>query len=205
MKEHVHRADVVTVHAAQGATSENAHALLDSSWTREQAYVALTRGRATNTLHVVASNIDEVRGVLREVLHSSDRARGVALSDAVRSHTLAGAPTVKAPTKEIRALRLARRDEARAEAFPGTMGARLAEAVNMDPKKASVQVRVALAKLPWVTPRMLSYLATDTDSSVRATALREAQARGLVSNTAAAGTRAVESIPVVVVRDVPTI
>ncbi len=52
---------------------------------------------------------------------------------------------------------------------------------------------------------MLAYLATDIDPSVRATALREAQARGLVSNTAAAGTRAVESIPVVVVRDVPTI
>ncbi len=208
VKEHVHRADVVTVHAAQGATSESAHALLDSSWTREQAYVALTRGRGANTLHVVASDIDEVRGVLREVLHSSDRARGVALSDAVRSHTLAAssgkAPLVPNPTQETRQLRLARRDEARLEAFP-TMGARLAEAVKMPAKQASVGVRVALAKMPWVTPRMLAYLATDIDPSVRATALREAQARGLVSNTAAAGTRAVESIPVVVVRDVPTI
>ncbi len=75
----------------------------------------------------------------------------------------------------------------------------------MPAKQASVGVRLALANLPWVTPRMLAYLATDIDPSVRATALREAQARGLVSNSVAGGTRAVESIPVVVVRDVPTI
>ncbi len=89
-----------------------------------------------------------------------------------------------------------RRDEARLEAFP-TMGARLAEAVKMPAKQASVGVRVALAKLPWVTPRMLAYLATDIDPSVRAIALREAQARGLVSNTAAPveGTRPVEAGP----------
>ncbi len=205
VKNHVQRADVVTVHAAQGATSESAHALLDSSWTREQAYVALTRGRGANTLHVVAADIDEVRGVLREVLHSSDRARGVALSDAVRSHTLAASPTVKAPTKETRALRVGRRDEARLEAFP-TMGARMAEAVKMPAKQASVQVRVALAKLPWSTPAMLRYLTSDTDPSVRATALREAQERGLVSTAAPVGTRAVEIAPVPVVqRDVPTI
>ncbi len=34
---------------------------------------------------------------------------------------------------------------------------------------------------------------------------REAAARGLVSNSVAGGTRAVEVVPVVIVRDVPTI
>ncbi len=82
----------------------------------------------------------------------------------------------------------------------------LADVVKMPAKQASVKVRVALAKMPWVTPRMLAYLATDTDPTVRAAALREAGERGLISNTAAPGTRAVESIPVVIVqRDVPTI
>ena len=77
----------------------------------------------------------------------------------------------------------------------------------MPVKQASVTVRVALAKLAWTTPAMLRYLVNaDFDPSVRATALREAQARGLDRDTPAQGTRAVEIIPVPVVqRDVPTI
>ena len=129
----------------------------------------------------------------------ADRLRGVALSDAVRSHT------VKAPSKETRMLRIARRDKASREAFGGTVGARLAEAVKMPAKQASVQVRLALAKMPWVSPAMLAYLATDTDPSVRGTALREVGEHGLITNVTPAGAHAVEVAPVVVARDVPTI
>jgi len=88
VKEHVHRADVVTVHAAQGATAEAGHALLDDTWTREQAYVALTRGKTANVLHVVADNDDELRDTLRGVLTSSDRARSEALTKIVTRRTL---------------------------------------------------------------------------------------------------------------------
>jgi exodeoxyribonuclease V alpha subunit len=80
---HVHRADAVTVHAAQGATATQAHALVDTTWSREQAYVALTRGKHGNTLHVVAEDETGVRDVLTQVLHSSDRARAHALADIV--------------------------------------------------------------------------------------------------------------------------
>ena len=80
---HVHRADAVTVHAAQGATAPQSHALLDPTWSREQAYVALTRGKHGNALHVVAEDDDAVRDLLTQVLHSSDRARAQALADIV--------------------------------------------------------------------------------------------------------------------------
>jgi hypothetical protein len=76
---HVHRADAVTVHAAQGATADEGHALLDVTWTREQAYVALTRGRSRTVLHVVADDHDDARGLLVKVLSSSDTARAAAL------------------------------------------------------------------------------------------------------------------------------
>ncbi len=88
VKEHVHRADVVTVHAAQGATAEAGHALLDDTWSREQAYVALTRGKNANVLHVVADSDDHVRETLRGVLSSSDRARSEALTKLVTRRIL---------------------------------------------------------------------------------------------------------------------
>jgi ATP-dependent exoDNAse (exonuclease V) alpha subunit len=88
VKEHVHRADVVTVHAAQGATADAGHALLDDTWTREQAYVALTRGKNANILHVVAGSDDELRDTLRGVLTSSDRTRSEALTKLVTRRTL---------------------------------------------------------------------------------------------------------------------
>ncbi|MCX6432981.1 MAG: AAA family ATPase, partial [Actinobacteria bacterium] len=76
---HVHRADAVTVHAAQGATADEGHALLDGTWTREQAYVALTRGRTRTVLHVVADDHDDAHGLLTRILASSDTARAAAL------------------------------------------------------------------------------------------------------------------------------
>ncbi len=88
VKEHVNRADVVTVHAAQGATAEAGHALLDDTWTREQAYVALTRGKNANVLHVVADSDDQVRETLRGALSSSDRARSEALTKLVTRRIL---------------------------------------------------------------------------------------------------------------------
>jgi len=88
VKEHVHRADVVTVHAAQGATAQAGHALLDDTWTREQAYVALTRGKNVNVLHVVAGSDDDVRETLRGVLMSSDRTRSEELTKLVTRRTL---------------------------------------------------------------------------------------------------------------------
>ena len=82
---HVHRADAVTVHAAQGATSKEGHALLDSSWTREQAYVAITRGKTANVLHVVAEDAEDARSVLMRVLRSSEADRAAALVDATEA------------------------------------------------------------------------------------------------------------------------
>ncbi|MGA9146747.1 MAG: hypothetical protein WBZ04_04235, partial [Candidatus Nanopelagicales bacterium] len=53
LRRHVHHGYAITVHAAQGATAEHCHALLSpDTGHRAGAYVAMTRGRATNTVYL---------------------------------------------------------------------------------------------------------------------------------------------------------
>ncbi len=52
LKEHVHHGFAVTVHAAQGTTADTVHAVLGESATRAAAYVAMTRGRASNAVYL---------------------------------------------------------------------------------------------------------------------------------------------------------
>lgn len=50
--ERVQLGCATTIHQAQRRTVDTAHALITSSMTREKHYVATTRGRHSNTLHV---------------------------------------------------------------------------------------------------------------------------------------------------------
>ena len=55
---HVQLGYSVTVHRAQGATVDTAHAILTASQDREHAYVALTRGRHANTAWIATDHPD---------------------------------------------------------------------------------------------------------------------------------------------------
>nr|WP_194398670.1 MobF family relaxase [Microbacterium atlanticum] len=50
--EHVDLGYAITAHRAQGITTDTAHVLVRSGMTRESLYVAMTRGRETNTAYV---------------------------------------------------------------------------------------------------------------------------------------------------------
>ena len=52
LNEHVHLGYAVTVHAAQGTTVDACHSVLSTTVDHPKAYVALTRGRATNNLYL---------------------------------------------------------------------------------------------------------------------------------------------------------
>jgi hypothetical protein len=52
LREHISLGYAVTVHSAQGATADTTHAVLSESATRSLLYVAMTRGRDTNTAYV---------------------------------------------------------------------------------------------------------------------------------------------------------
>jgi len=67
--EHVDLGYAVTVHGAQGATVDTAHAIFAGAETRQLAYVATSRGRAANHLYVlVGGSGDEHDAIRPEVL-----------------------------------------------------------------------------------------------------------------------------------------
>lgn len=99
LTEHVTHGYAVTVHAAQGATAEVTHAVLGEGVNRAAAYVAMTRGRASNSVYLydrvagegdhehaeVTAGVHQARrgssaqaaAMLRTVLGRDDRARTV--------------------------------------------------------------------------------------------------------------------------------
>lgn len=59
VQEHTHLGYAVTTHAAQGVTVDEAHLLLTDQTDAAGMYVGMTRGRASNTLHLIASTMSE--------------------------------------------------------------------------------------------------------------------------------------------------
>lgn len=99
LTEHVTHGYAVTVHAAQGATADTTHAVLGEGANRAAAYVAMTRGRTSNSVYLydkvagegdhehaeVTAGVHQARrgtsaqaaALLRTVLGRDDRARTV--------------------------------------------------------------------------------------------------------------------------------
>ncbi len=61
VRESVELAYATTVHGAQGDTVARAHFALGETTGAAAAYVAMTRGRQTNTVHLVADDLDQAR------------------------------------------------------------------------------------------------------------------------------------------------
>jgi len=61
VRQYLHLAYASTVHGVQGDTADHADSLLTDSTDAAAAYVALSRGRYTNTVHIVAGTLDEAR------------------------------------------------------------------------------------------------------------------------------------------------
>ena len=70
---HVQLGYAGTVHTAQGETTDTAHLALSEHTGAASAYVGMTRGRDTNTVHIVADTIDQARQKWVETF-SRDRA-----------------------------------------------------------------------------------------------------------------------------------
>ncbi len=72
-RRHVELAFATTVHGAQGDTVDHAHLLISETTGAASAYVGMTRGRHSNTAHLVADDLDQARTQWIEVF-SRDRA-----------------------------------------------------------------------------------------------------------------------------------
>ncbi|MGI9156550.1 MAG: MobF family relaxase [Marmoricola sp.] len=61
VRDHVELAYATTAHGAQGATATAAHLIMSEHTGAAAAYVGMTRGRHTNTAHLVADHLDGAR------------------------------------------------------------------------------------------------------------------------------------------------
>jgi hypothetical protein len=59
LREHVSLGYAVTVHSAQGVTADTTHAVLGENTARALLYVAMSRGRHTNTAHLYERTVGE--------------------------------------------------------------------------------------------------------------------------------------------------
>jgi exodeoxyribonuclease V alpha subunit len=100
----VELAYATTVHGAQGETVDHAHLAIGDTTCAAAAYVAMTRGRASNTAHLVAESLDDARQQWVDVF-SRDRAdlgpahaRQLAIDAIDRYGAAAPRPPASAPT-----------------------------------------------------------------------------------------------------------
>lgn len=74
--EHVDLGYAVTAFRAQGITTDTAHALVEATSTRENLYVAMTRGREANVAYVATDRTDD----LHDTPHPADNTEATARS-----------------------------------------------------------------------------------------------------------------------------
>jgi hypothetical protein len=77
----------VTVHSAQGATTDTTHSVLGNTATRSLLYVAMTRGRHTNTAYLYERTIGDGEYGHHEpaTTHLTSRASSEDAADLIRS------------------------------------------------------------------------------------------------------------------------
>ena len=80
--EHTHLAYASTVYGVQAVTVGDGHGMVTDSTSAQGLYVAATRGRERNIIHVVAGDVDEARTVFSDALGRESGDRGVEASRA---------------------------------------------------------------------------------------------------------------------------
>lgn len=91
--EDVQLAYATTDYGAQGVTADHATVLISDTTTAAGLYVGMTRGRHTNTAHLIADSVDDAR---RQWVDAQDRDRadrGLAHEIAIARQSIAQAPT----------------------------------------------------------------------------------------------------------------
>jgi hypothetical protein len=88
--EHTHLAYAATSYGAQGATTPAAHTILSDALDGAGLYVGMTRGRDSDTLHVVAANRDEAREQSGAALQRDRADRGLTDATHAAHHAVSG-------------------------------------------------------------------------------------------------------------------
>ncbi|MHB1063861.1 MAG: hypothetical protein ACYC1Z_05095 [Georgenia sp.] len=88
--EHAHLAYAATAYGVQGATVDRSHTVLSDALDASGVYVGMTRGREQNTLHIVATDLDDARQQFIEAMARDRADRGLAAAAAVAREAVAG-------------------------------------------------------------------------------------------------------------------
>lgn len=88
--EHTHLAYATTPYGAQGATTPAAHTILSDALDGAGLYVGMTRGRDSDTLHVVAADRDEAREQFGAALQRDRADRGLTDATHAAHHAVSG-------------------------------------------------------------------------------------------------------------------
>ena len=111
VREHISLGYAVTVHSAQGVTADTTHAVLGENTSRAMLYVAMTRGRDTNTaylyertseheygsaqpegVHVMARGGSDQAGQLLRAIVANDRGHQITAHDVAAQTPSAAMP-----------------------------------------------------------------------------------------------------------------
>jgi hypothetical protein len=88
--EHTHLAYAATSYGVQSATTPRAHTILSDALDGADLYVGMTRGRDSDTLHVVAADRDEAREQFTAALQRDRADRGLADATRAAHHEVSG-------------------------------------------------------------------------------------------------------------------
>jgi hypothetical protein len=88
--EHTHLAYAATAYGVQGATVPGSHTVLSDALDAAGVYVGMTRGQQTNTLHVVADDVDDAREQFVLALERDRADRGLAAATQAAREAVAG-------------------------------------------------------------------------------------------------------------------
>lgn len=90
LRDHITYGYAVTVHSAQGVTADTTHAVLSENTTRAMAYVAMTRGRQSNTAYLYERTAGDADHQHREPRHQHLAWRGSSLDAAQLTRVIIG-------------------------------------------------------------------------------------------------------------------
>ncbi len=77
MGEHAHLSYAATAYGVQGATGNGAHTVLSEVTSAAGVYVGMTRGRETNRLRIVATDMADARAQFMEAMERDPADRGL--------------------------------------------------------------------------------------------------------------------------------
>ena len=102
--EHAHLAYAVTAYGVQGTTVDVSHTVLSDALDAAGVYVGMTRGRHTNVLHVVATDLADAREQFTEALTRDRADRGLNAATVAAREEVAGL-VAHGPVAEVNAER----------------------------------------------------------------------------------------------------